>query len=442
MKMNKTFLLLSWVMISLLAYWFGWKQGMNQNFPETSSGLSQGIEDKQAVQGEEQASANKGSKSSSTDSRVEISEDPEMIQETSEIKTIKPPEYKDSFRERMDSSNPVVRLQAFTELLQNPTSENIATAREAYEKLPEGPARFSELRMLSFSWGQADPRAALEWTSNLDGFEQRIGSGSVLDSWARYDSDGAIAWANENFEGEENPYYVGIISGMSESDIGAATELMTSLPYGRTRGRAASILIEKTWQNGEAAAVQFAENLPQGSLQNYAFGEIGEKIAREDLGRAVQWVENMDESEIKVAVSEDVAERWAKKSPQEAAQWVSEMPEGEARSESMEEVVTQWARKDPTATAEWLNQFPSGELMDEPIQRFVREVVRKDPDIAMTWAEAIVDQERKERTITEVKRVAERVAQQQEAQANGEPQQNGNPRDAGPGRGPPGSRPR
>ena len=179
---------------------------MNQNFPEISSGLSQGIDAKQAVQGVEQASANKGSKSNSTDSRVEISEDPEMIQETSEIKTIKPPEYKDSFRERMDSSNPVVRLQAFTELLQNPTSENIATAREAYEKLPEGPARFSELRMLSFSWGQADPRAALEWTSNLDGFEQRIGSGSVLDSWARYDSDGAIAWANENFEGEENPY--------------------------------------------------------------------------------------------------------------------------------------------------------------------------------------------------------------------------------------------
>jgi hypothetical protein len=109
----------------------------------------------------------------------------------------------------------------------------------------------------------------------------------------------------------------------------------------------------------------------------------------------------------------------------------------------MEEVVSQWARKDPTATAEWLNQFPSGELMDEPIQRFVREVVREDPEIALTWAEAIVNEERKERTVTEVKRVAERVAQQKEAQANGEPQQNQNPGGGGgPGRGPPGSRPR
>ena len=70
-------------------------------------------------------------------------------------------------------------------------------------------------------------------------------------------------------------------------------------------------------------------------------------------------------------------------------------------------------------------------------------MVREDPEIALTWAEAIVNEERKERTVTEVKRVAERVAQQKEAQANGEPQQNQNPGGGGgPGRGPPGSRPR
>ena len=82
--------------------------------------------------------------------------------------------------------------------------------------------------------------------------------------------------------------------------------------------------------------------------------------------------------------------------------------------------------------------------MDEPIQRFVREVVRDDPEIAMTWAEAIVNEERKERTVTEVKKVAERLAQKKEAQANGEPQQNSNPREGGgrPRGGPPGSSPR
>jgi hypothetical protein len=75
--------------------------------------------------------------------------------------------------------------------------------------------------------------------------------------------------------------------------------------------------------------------------------------------------------------------------------------------------------------------------MDEPIQRFVREVVRDDPAIAMTWAEAIVNEERKERTVTEVKNVAERIAKQNEANAQepGQEQRGGNRR------GPPFTRP-
>ena len=88
---------------------------------------------------------------------------------------------------------------------------------------------------------------------------------------------------------------------------------------------------------------------------------------------------------------------------------------------------------------DWLNQFPSGELMDEPIQRFVREVVRDDPEIAMTWAEAIVNKERKERTVTEVKKVAERIAKQNEANANG--QEPGQEQREGNRRGPPFTRP-
>ena len=79
--------------------------------------------------------------------------------------------------------------------------------------------------------------------------------------------------------------------------------------------------------------------------------------------------------------------------------------------------------------------------MDEPIQRFVREVVRKDPETALTWAEAIVDEERKSRLVTEVKRVAKRAAEREQAEAN-EASPDGGPPGTGPGRrGPPGSRP-
>ena len=371
--MNKAFIALLWIATALLTYWLGLEQGTDSAYSnagnQSLSSDSSSIAKKEGEKPQQSTSASSDLAPTETIVSNEASTVEPNLQEE-RISESRTPDLQD----RIKSSNPVVRLRAFTELLEDGSSESIEQAKEIYENLPEGPQRFSELRMLAYSWGQSNPQAALEWTRNLDGFDQRIGTGSVLDSWARYDSAGAISWAKENFEGEDNPYYIGIISGMSENDLVGASELMTTLPYGRTRGRAASILVEKTWQMGEDVAIHFADNLPEGSIQNYAFGEIGKKIAREDIGRAVKWVEKMDESDVKVRVSEDVAERWARESPAEAAEWVSKMPEREARSESMEEVVTQWARKDPTATAEWLNQFPSSELMDEPIQRFVREV--------------------------------------------------------------------
>ena len=432
--MKKAIIVLIWIASVILTYWLGIEQAGESVGPETvnqplvsdSSAISKKDDEQRQI------------KSVSALPKESISEKVVVAQPRLEEKTLTNPKRSD-FQERIKSSNPVVRLLAFAQLLEDGTPQSIEEARGIYEKLPEGPQRFSELRMLAYSWGQSDPQSALEWAQKLDGFDQRLGTGSVLDSWARYDSAGAIAWAKENFEGEENPYYIGIISGMSENDLIGASELMTALPYGRVRGRAASILVEKTWQMGEDVAIHFADNLPEGSIQNFAFGEIAKKIAKDDLGRAVQWVEKMEESEVKVQVSEDVAERWARESPVEAAEWVSQMPEGEARSESMEEVVTQWARKDPTATAEWLNQFPSGELMDEPIQRFVREIARKDPDSAMTWAQSIVDEERRKRTEADVERII--AAQSRDAQSD-----SARPPSTEPGRrprgGPPGSAPR
>ena len=432
--MKKAIIVLIWIASVILTYWLGIEQAGESVGPETvnqplvsdSSAISKKDDEQRQI------------KSVSALPKESISEKVVVAQPRLEEKTLTNPKRSD-FQNRIKSSNPVVRLLAFAQLLEDGTPQSIEEARGIYEKLPEGPQRFSELRMLAYSWGQSDPQSALEWAQKLDGFDQRLGTGSVLDSWARYDSAGAIAWAKENFEGEENPYYIGIISGMSENDLIGASELMTALPYGRVRGRAASILVEKTWQMGEDVAIHFADNLPEGSIQNFAFGEIAKKIAKDDLGRAVQWVEKMEESEVKVQVSEDVAERWARESPVEAAEWVSQMPEGEARSESMEEVVTQWARKDPTATAEWLNQFPSGELMDEPIQRFVREIARKDPDSAMTWAQSIVDEERRKRTEADVERII--AAQSRDAQSD-----SARPPSTEPGRrprgGPPGSAPR
>ncbi|MBC8348497.1 MAG: hypothetical protein H8E24_07720 [Verrucomicrobia bacterium] len=322
-----------------------------------------------------------------------------------------------SLLKRLRSGNPVERLAAFTEVLNDPTSANLSSAIDAYKALPEGHTRFSELRLLTYAWSQVDPAGALEWVGQLERFEKHIGSSSVLDAWSRNDPNAAIEWAKSNYEGDDNPYFPGIISGMAEKDFAGATQLMESMPYGRNRGRAASMMLEKVWNKGEDAAVNWANELESDSLKEFAVGRLAEKIAREDLDRAAGWAGRMEEGEIKRRAVESVADHWAEKDPVAAAEWVDGLPKVASRSEGMQDVVREWARKDPAATAEWLNKYPAGVEMDKPVEAFVRSVAQTDPQNALTWAESISDEKRREEVVKDVNRVIER---QQAAAAAGE----------------------
>ena len=70
------------------------------------------------------------------------------------------------------------------------------------------------MKMLAFAWGQVDPVSALTWAKSQQHWDEHVASSSILDAWAREDSDSAIQWAKENYNGEENPYFVGIIHGL------------------------------------------------------------------------------------------------------------------------------------------------------------------------------------------------------------------------------------
>ena len=310
-----------------------------------------------------------------------------------------------SLASKLGSSHPLERLEAFVELLKEPNAGAIQTALQAYESLPGGPGRFSELKILAFAWGKVDPEAALTWSQKQEHWDKHVASGSIMDSWSREDADAAITWAKENFEGEENPYFIGIINGLSESSLPRATDLMTELPYGRVRGRSAHILFEKVWNQGEEVALHWAEHLPEGSLQEFAYGELGEKVARSNISRAVEWVDSMEDSSIKSAVSEDVSREMARQNPSDAGEWVLQMPEGDSRKVAMQEVAKVWSRKDPTATAEWINQFPEGTDADPAIEALVRQIRKSDPQEALDWAASLSNLEQRKKLLAETEAI-------------------------------------
>ena len=301
--MNKILLYLLWVFSLGLAYWLGVKNS------EIKSPLVSETQSVPILKGNKVNITPNHQKLTSIKKKPYESVQLDLFEsiDTSQTSSLEQLSKTLSPNEKLLSSNPLERLQAFTEILKAPDQGSINRALEAYESLPGGPGRFSELKTLAFAWGQVNPQAALAWAKKQQHWDEHVATGSILDSWVRNDADAAIGWANENFEGEDNPYYVGLVKGLSEVSLPKATDLMTELPYGRIRGRSAHILFEKAWSMGEDMAIHWAENLPEGSLQNFAYGELGEKVAREDMARAVEWLNSMEESQIKVAVSEDVS---------------------------------------------------------------------------------------------------------------------------------------
>ena len=400
--MNKVLATAIWVLTVISAYWLGLENDSAQSNDSPVASLDKNTRYSSLPQKNDVVLAKKGRTAHPME--INLKGAVPIIENGIKEEIIEPSKNR-SLVNNLGSSHPLERLEAFVGLLKEPNAGAIKTALQAYESLPGGPGRFSELKILAFAWGKVDPEQALAWSQKQEHWDKHVASGTIMDSWAREDADSAITWAKENFEGDENPYFVGIINGLAESNLPRATDLMTELPYGRIRGRSAHILFEKVWNQGEEVALHWAEHLPEGSLQEFAFGELGEKVARSDISRAVEWVDSMEDSSIKSAVSEDVSREMARQSPTDAGEWVLQMPVGESRKVAMKEVAKVWARKDPTATAAWINQFPEGTDADPAIEALVRQIRKSDPKRALDWAASLSNLEQRKKLLAETEAV-------------------------------------
>ena len=134
--MKNAMLVFVWVLTGLSAFWGGMRYG------------SSGSESPEHTNRKEQAQEASARKAVPTN-RVSyaVNRQADQLSEQGEVEQGFVP-YEDVSREaltsedlfeRIQSSNPVVRMQAFAELLQNGDEESIQAAIEAYKKLPEGP---------------------------------------------------------------------------------------------------------------------------------------------------------------------------------------------------------------------------------------------------------------------------------------------------------------
>ncbi len=240
-------------------------------------------------------------------------------------------------------------------------------------------ARMGEYAMLLTAWAEADPMAALAYTTaNTRG---GMATGTVLAAWASRDPESAIAWAEAKHEGEEaNPYMVGIIRSLAATNPTRATELLQALPFSGERGEALRAMMPHLLKEGPDAAKAWIASLSDERLRDGATARFAEEMAKTDPAATASWLlSNLGEASTRSV--DEVFEQWAQTDKEAASASFASLPQGDARTRALRGLVTVEARIDPQAAAKLMNSHPA-DVDDRMVYHFIWNSFDKAPGVA------------------------------------------------------------
>lgn len=279
-------------------------------------------------------------------------------------------------RASFSNLNAIERNQAFLAALDGLDNEGFKEAYELIRAQDEGGAGRYQSMMLFYAWGRKDPEAALAYTKESGNERANF---AVLSSWAEVAPTRAIDWAKANAPVDEqgNPRdnwnMVGVISGLSRTDLGLAANALEGMNFGEARGRALDTVFDRMW--------------------------------KQDPEQAKNWVSSLGDERLKAGAAERVADRLADSDPAAAAAWVETLPQSPARAQAAASIIEEWSGRDPNATGEWVNnQFPAGAENDRVREAFAYSIDNRDPQSSLAWAATITDQRRREETLSRISR--------------------------------------
>jgi hypothetical protein len=139
--------------------------------------------------------------------------------------------------EILNHPDPVAALSLFSNLLRDLSPENASAAWQAFAS-HQGPSTISYTALLAHQWGSVDGKGALQFLASEKSRDALQARYHALSSWASQSPQDAIAWFNENANGDrtrdggksKNPGLLlsGLVDGVARHDIDAATRLIAS----------------------------------------------------------------------------------------------------------------------------------------------------------------------------------------------------------------------
>lgn len=258
--------------------------------------------------------------------------------------------------------------------------------------------RQGEFTMLLSAWAKIDPFAALAYAKANDYANDTSGrfvSESMLNAWASRDPDAALRWAKANHQGgAANPYLVGIIRSIAETNPNRASKILTGMPRSVERAVALESVIPHFLSQGNDAALAWINSIDDERLRSAAMMSAVDKLAATDpAGTAELLMSNPSET----AVSQiyNVYRTWAYQDQQAATNSLASLPSGEIRSNALHGLIASVASENPQDAVSLLNQFPN-DVSDSTVQNLIAGALRGgELSLAASQIARIQDEEKR-----------------------------------------------
>jgi hypothetical protein len=284
-------------------------------------------------------------------------------------------------------SDPIARAEEFLKFVKNLSPDQYLDAVDAYREGGIENEQFGEYRMLLSAWAQVDPLQALDYAKEKTG--TNFARQTILSAWAKNDTEGAVAWARENFDSETkgadaNPWIVGVIEGISSIDLARATELLEELPFSRGRGQALDAVFAEVTSGGPENTKQWIAGLSDEKLKSGAASRFAGQLAKSEPRAAAEWASSMG-SEILKSSAGEIIQQWADNDLAAARNWVESQPEEIVASAGPALVREMIQSEDVMAASDWLANYEGNPAFDESVRSLVWHSMGEEPAFAADW---------------------------------------------------------
>lgn len=306
----------------------------------------------------------------------------------------------------MAQEDDLFRMQNFMKLLESlNTTEDIEAALKVIMASGDGGrgrgpggGRFTELSMLMAKFVQLDAKAAMAYSTKLEGGEKFAATYSALRSWTRLSPEAALAWAKTDGANismdfgrgggggdqdgpRENFALLNVVSQLAKSDLDKALITASAMEIGRFSDRMVDTLAnEMIGQRGVDASKAYLDSLPAGAFRDQFLQQLADPLAKKDAEGTAKWLaslplgENTDATRRALGTTLD---NWARKDYAGAASYLSGQPVSPVWDSARSEIIR--ANKDPLAAWQQLGTISNVQRQMDLAGSVGQKLIAADP---------------------------------------------------------------